>query len=312
MSKKQNFKTITSATQLLLDSGENDSVDYKRDIKGLKSEDLVAFANSPNGGSILIGVEEIEENGVTIGRVVGCETSDQSRLNIVTKALNCIPPISITVTIENTKENPFFKIVIPESNLKPHCTLSGTYKIRKDNRNSVLTPEELLELFLEKEAKKFNRKFKKATKKLFKNIDSVNQSVSFMESTIVSSIQNISSTLEWTEMEASDAKSTIDSVESYVIKLTKDQNLLQRRVKSILKHHEITDPKKYDHMNEVATQIIKELESNDSLLERGRKGELEFTDSSNFNLTEEEKQLIVKRSIEHIDSKRGKNKDEEE
>ena len=46
----------------LLDAGKNKDVDYKEKVKGLNSEDLVAFINSRKGGAILIGICEVAEN----------------------------------------------------------------------------------------------------------------------------------------------------------------------------------------------------------------------------------------------------------
>ncbi|WP_108171858.1 helix-turn-helix domain-containing protein [Christiangramia gaetbulicola] len=314
MKIKQTFKTLTKSTEKLLEFGENETVDYKRDLKGLKSEDLVAFANSENGGIILIGVEEKSNGKTQIGEIYGCDTSDKSRLVIMSKALACIPPISLSIIIENTNKKPIFRLEIPSGIQKPHCTSGGTYKIRKDGRNSVLTPNEILEIYLTKEAKKFNKQFKKATKHLVENIDNVSSTIDFMESTISSKVENISSLLEWTEMSASDTKSTVETIDTYVKTILKEHRNTEIRVKSLIEHNEIKDPVRLRYMSQMAESLVEEYERDEKLFEQALKGEISFEDDSVWKLTDEEKKLIVMKSAEYLYEKRypGQKFDEEE
>jgi hypothetical protein len=314
MKIKQTFKTITKITKDFLKSGENEKVDYKRDLKGLKSEDLVAFANSDNGGAILIGVDEKSNGKTQIGEIYGCDTSDKSRLVIMSKALACIPPISLSIFIENTNEKPIFRLEIPSGIQKPHCTSGGTYKIRKDGRNAVLTPNEILDIYLIKEAKKFNKQFKKATKNLVDNIDNVTSTIDFMQSNISSKVENISDLLEWTESSASDTNSTVDTIDSYVRTILKEQRNIDIRVESIIEHNEIKDPVRLIYMSEIAENLIPEYEKDEELFQKALKGEISFEDDSKWNLTDEDKNLIIQRSAEFLNEKRNpkKNTDEEE
>lgn len=309
MKIKQTFETITKITKEFLQSGENEKVDYKRDLKGLKSEDLVAFANSDNGGTILIGIDEKSNGKTQVGEIYGCDTSDKSRLVIMSKALACIPPISLSIIIENTGDKPIFRLEIPSGIQKPYCTSGGTYKIRKDGRNAVLTPNELLDIYLIKEAKKFNNQFKKATKHLVKNIDNVTSTIDFMQSTISSKVENISNLLDWTESSASDTKSTVDTIDSYVRTILKEQRNIDIRVKSIIEHNEIKDPVRLRYMSEVAENLIGEYEKDEELFQKALKGEISFDDNSKWNLTDEDKKLIIKRSAEFLNNKRNPKKD---
>lgn len=312
MKIKQTFKTLTKITKDFLKSGENEKVDYKRDLKGLKSEDLVAFANSDNGGTILIGVDEKSNGKTQVGEIYGCDTSDKSRLVIMSKALACIPPISLSIFIENTNEKPIFRLEIPSGIQKPHCTSGGTYKIRKDGRNSVLTPNEILDIYLIKEAKKFNKQFKKATKNLVENIDNVTSTIDFMQSNISSKVENISNLLEWTESSASDTNSTVDIIDSYVRTILKEQRNIDIRVESIIEHNEIKDPVRLRYMSKVAENLIGEYEKDEELFQKALKGEISFEDDSKWNLTDEDKKLIIQRSAEFLNEKRNPKKDTDE
>ena len=312
MKIKQTFKSITKITKEFLESGENEKVDYKRDLKGLKSEDLVAFANSEIGGTILIGVDEKSNGKTQIGEIYGCDTSDKSRLVIMSKALACIPPISLSIYVENTNDKPIFRLEIPSGIQKPHCTSGGTYKIRKDGRNAVLTPNEILEIYLIKEAKKFNKQFKKATKHIVDNIDNITATIDFMDSNISSKVENISSLLDWTEMSASDTKSTVDTIDSYVRTILKEHRNTESRVKSLIEHHEIKDPVRLRYMSEIAENLIEQYEKDEELFQKALKGEISFEDDSKWNLTDEDKKLIIKRSAEYLFEKRNPKEDSDE
>jgi predicted HTH transcriptional regulator len=140
------YKTLSQKSQLLIKKSEGYDVDFKMNVKGLESEDLVAFANSEGGGTILLGVDEIETSNGQRGKVCGCDISDNSKLSIINKAEYCAPPIEIKIFTENLSSKPIFRIEIPSSNLKPHCTQKGIYKIRGDGRNVPLLPNDLLVL----------------------------------------------------------------------------------------------------------------------------------------------------------------------
>ena len=305
MKIKQSFKTLTKTTKELLEFGENEKVDYKRDLKGLKSEDLVAFANSDIGGTILIGVDEKSNGKTQKGEIYGCDTSDKSRLVIMSKALACIPPISLSIFIENTDDKPIFRLEIPSGSQKPYCTSGGTYKIRKDGRNAVLAPNEMLDIYLVKEAKKINKEFKKATKHLVENINNIT-------STISSKVEDISSSLGWTEMEASDTKNKVDTIDSYVRTILKGNRNTEIRVKSLIEHYEIKDPVRLQHMSEVAENLVEQYEKNEELFQMALKGKISFEDDSKWNLTDEDKKLIVKRSAKYLFEKRNPKKENEE
>lgn len=158
---------ISARAQALLDRQEGKDVDFKRQLSGLASADLVAFANSPTGGTILIGVDEVaSNNGLQRGVLVGCPVGDKERLIILNKAESCVPPVEVEVYVENADELPFLRIEIPSGADKPYCTRKGIYAIRGDGRTKALLPGRLLSLFLETEAEQFFTRFREATGEL--------------------------------------------------------------------------------------------------------------------------------------------------
>jgi len=94
VAKTKQYAGISRRAKFLLKSGESREVDYKENLKGLHAEDLVAFANSANGGAILVGVEEFTSTaGIQQGRPVGCPVDDAARLQVLSKALSCSPAV---------------------------------------------------------------------------------------------------------------------------------------------------------------------------------------------------------------------------
>lgn len=146
---------------------ESFDVEYKQHIKGLDSGDLVAFANSEQGGIIYIGVKEDRDKvGKQIGKVVGHKINDTFKLSILDKAQSCVPPVNVSIETIEVNGKSLYKINIPPGLYKPYCTKGGTYKIRGDGQNHALTPNQLLSIFMENEREKFVDRFKEATTEL--------------------------------------------------------------------------------------------------------------------------------------------------
>lgn len=166
------YPGLSEKAERLLGSQENSILDFKESVGGLSSEDLVAFANSVSGGTILLGVREgKDDNGRQSAEIVGCETGDKAKLSILSKAASCMPPVDVTVIIENSEgRKPFLRVEIPSGTGKPYCTAGGTYKLRGNARNDPLSPDRLLQLFMEAENDRFMQRFSSATEDLENSI----------------------------------------------------------------------------------------------------------------------------------------------
>ncbi len=168
--KKQEYKGISKESKELLSAKEGYDTEFKRSLNDLETEDIVAFANSDGGGVIFIGVEEIKQpDGQKISKIVGCPIGEEEKLKILNRAMSCIPPIRVDVVIENLDNKPFFRIDVPSGPVKPYCTSKGTYRTRGDGRNLPLSPDRLLEMFMEKEGQAFIDRFRNATRSLETN-----------------------------------------------------------------------------------------------------------------------------------------------
>lgn len=254
------FKALTTRTKRLLASPEGFDVDFKSDAEGIKQKDLIAFANSANGGTILVGVEEYTNaSGVQRGRVCGCSVDDGSALKIRNQAADCIPPIELEMITENINEKPIFRLEIPQSNKAPHCTKKGEYSIRSDRRTRGLFPEELLAIFLQKESEQFLDKFRQAITETEEKIDEmryqlsadtieIHDIVSQLKEEVGQELSNIFAHAEEASMNSDEAKSTIDEVwgivndEQRFKDIETDLSCLQKSVDAIVAHMGLSDP----------------------------------------------------------------------
>ena len=165
------YAAISSKALSLLSRSEGYELEFKENLHALEPEDLVAFANSPEGGVILVGVRERKaDNGRQRGVVVGCPVGDPEKLSIVNKAESCVPPIAIDVIVENAEAKPFFRVEIPSGPNKPYATAAGTYKIRGNGRTLPLLPSRLLAMFMASENREFVERFRVATRELERDV----------------------------------------------------------------------------------------------------------------------------------------------
>lgn len=212
----------------LINREESYDVEFKESLASLKAEDLVAFANSNSGGTILIGVKDTKTpDGRQVGVPVGCTISDEGKLNILNKAQSCRPPINIKIATHIINNVSIYKIDIPSSEYKPYCTDGGTYKTRGDGQKKSLSPNELLSLFMQNEKDKFITSFQDATKEMeSKLVDTRNilkeetekmlANLKSMETNIHSSLKDIFSSAENAESSADSIESTVDNIEGTV------------------------------------------------------------------------------------------------
>jgi predicted HTH transcriptional regulator len=154
---------ISKETQNLLDKVVEDrDFDFKENAKGLKADQIVAFANS-GGGVILLGVED------NTSSIVGCGGSSPSEIDeikgqINAKAASCHPPIPVDIQVENIDAGkPIYRITIPPIT-DLCCTAEGVYKKREDGRNVFVSPTEIKSRVLEIETEEFTERLEAAAK----------------------------------------------------------------------------------------------------------------------------------------------------
>jgi hypothetical protein len=312
MTKQRNYRGVSRRARNLLRSGEDIDVDYKENVKGLHPEDLVAFANSKKGGAILIGVKEVSDlNGKQKGEPIGHDIDDSTRLKIMSKALSCSPPIQIEIFIENLNHLPFIRIEIPSGSHKPYSTNSGTYKIRADGRNMPLLPEQLLNMFVEREGEEFRKRFSEATRNLESNMTAALELVENLEHVISRKIEEIGDTLGWAEYKAGDAADTIETVQGQVHSLTIEAKNQKDRIKAILHKINAEDPVKLKAERETLEYLVQKLKKDPSLLAAVSEGRaLSVSLSGEFaeELDKEDLNRLLTKAVKEVLAEKSDNK----
>ena len=173
------YSGIRRETRRMIDGWEGRTVDFKLTHAAVTAEDLVALANA-QGGTLLVGVEEVNTPEGQRGRIVGCDVSDRTRNAIVSRANGCTPPVQMALTCENMKRpnRQVMRIDVPQSGMKPHCTQGGTYKVRIQGQNAALLPQQLLAMFLEREGDTFLARFRQAALELMQQLEEIESSIS--------------------------------------------------------------------------------------------------------------------------------------
>ncbi|WP_180336057.1 AlbA family DNA-binding domain-containing protein [Pleomorphomonas diazotrophica] len=265
MPSKKISKTVTADTAKLLQAGEGDRVDFKRGPDGVSAEDLVAFANA-GGGAILAGVDErADDGGAQVGVVVGCDVGDGTILQIANKALGCIPPIAIDVSIENDDDKSFLRINVPSSATKPHCTPKGVYCTRAGRRNRALHPTELLKIFLESEARAFAERFEAAAGRITNELGE-------LEESLESSIQNMADQLGWADSKLGDTESALATIQVYVTRINSETNDIASRLRTMFRQDKRDDPVTERERNKLRGELVDQLLNDRKLLDTLAKG----------------------------------------
>lgn len=258
MTNRKRMQFLSDTTRGFLSSGEGQLVDFKRAPDGVSAEDLVAFANAAEGCTILAGVGEQTLDGAQVGVVIGCDVGDNAILQLLNKAISCLPPVSIDIGIENMADKPILRIAVPPSPTKPHCTPKGVYCRRDGARNRALHPTELLRIFLETEAQVFAERFESAA-------DHIVQEIGNLESSLESTINNMAAQLGWAESNLDDTSSAIDTVLAYAKRIDGEASDIATRMRALFRQDKREDPVRDREQKELTEHLVKEISENASL-----------------------------------------------
>lgn len=245
------YKGLTKKTRELVNGSEGVDVEFKLIPSAVKPDVLVAFANSNLGGTILVGVEEFKGGkNIQKGRIIGCDCSDSSKLQIQNIASDCTPPIELQINIENINKKPILRIEVPSGRNKPYTTKSGSYKIREDGRSRALHPDELLAIFMNKEGDKFLSRFKESVLGLEALVEGMDNKVSTELEKLIISLRNLNKDVfihlediffqaSLSTEEASDAGDTVEEVWKRIDGIGKELSYIHSKIDSSIEEDKL-------------------------------------------------------------------------
>ena len=123
----------------IIQSGETDTVEFKRNVNSDISKELVAFANS-SGGRVFIGIEDD-------GMVHGVQVTNELKSRIQSIARDCDPAVLVELDVFNN----ILIINVPEGKNKPYRCATGFY-MRSGASSSKLSTDDIIE-FMQSEGK---------------------------------------------------------------------------------------------------------------------------------------------------------------
>jgi len=127
------------ALKAIIQAGEGNQVEFKRNVNSDISKEVVAFANS-SGGRIFVGIDDD-------GTIPGISLTNELKARVQTMARDCDPPVDV----ELEGFNNLLIIHVPQGANKPYRCTNGFY-IRTGAACAKLSTQEIIE-FIKSEGK---------------------------------------------------------------------------------------------------------------------------------------------------------------
>lgn len=209
----------------MLALGESGRYEFKRDADAVSSGLLAALANwvaadpAREVAHLLIGVDEIEEaatglvTGVPVGLPKGLDKS-VSRIQDVASKTRPIPVETLIVEEGVSQATPFIRVEVRPT-MPPHFDDQGRRQTRQGRSTRPLTDEELLRIYLDREAGSFALRFRQTSQGLQSAVGAVSNQVDQIATAIEERIaEPIAQLAATTDEAAAAARSAAGSADS--------------------------------------------------------------------------------------------------
>jgi len=131
---------VSKELLLTIETGENQTTEFKTTFQKEVIESVVAFANA-QGGKVFVGVNDN-------GEIVGVELKQETLQNWINQIkLSTSPSVIPDLHIEHIENNTIVVIDVKEYPIKP-ISYKNRYYMRKANSNHVMSMEEIADEYL--------------------------------------------------------------------------------------------------------------------------------------------------------------------
>ncbi|KDP06512.1 hypothetical protein MAV101_11240 [Mycobacterium avium subsp. hominissuis 101] len=224
---------------MLNTEGESGRFEFKQTARSVKPEVLCAAANwvaLERGGvaevTLLVGVGEVKnpQTGLVTGDILGLSDLESAVQTIQNSVRETRPvPVSVTIIEEAVATSkPFLRLKIRPT-FPPHFDAEGRRQTRNNASTRPLTDEELLDIYLDREAAKFEQRFRQTADRMESYlgdidgaIDRVTGDLGFIDSNIDRLSDDFGKLHEaaWTAaQEAEESRSLAEQLESTITDL---------------------------------------------------------------------------------------------
>jgi hypothetical protein len=231
---------VSETARTLLDTeGESARFEFKRRVDAASPTVLVAAANwvalepgNRDKVTLLVGVDEDPDDatGLVKGKIVGLKDLERAATTIQNYARETKPvPVDLTIIEEGVATTtPFLRLEIRPTS-PPHYDAEGRRVTRYNKSTRALTDEELLDIYLDREAAKFEQRFRRTASDLLASLRDVAATVEDMSVNLDDRVTRLHGAAWEAADEAQQSKSVAERLED-------DMRRLQSQVEGLDDH----------------------------------------------------------------------------
>ena len=252
----------------MLALGESGRYEFKRDVDAVTVGLLAALANwvaadpTREVAHLLVGVDEVEDKttGLVHGQPFGLPKGLDKAVSRIQDVASKTRPIPVEVFIveEGVAEPiPFIRVEVRPT-MPPHFDDQGRRQTRQGRSTRALTDEELLRIYLDREAGSFALRFRQVSEELRSAVGAVGSQVDQIaegiEKNVATPIMALTSTTHDAAEAAESASSSADSAASSADTVSYEVEHVQRLVREL---QEIVEDIQNDSTQNLAYRVIR-------------------------------------------------------
>ena len=262
------YQTVSDAATRMLALGESGRYEFKRDVEAVSVGLLAALANwvavdpTRDVAHLLVGVDEVEDkatglvSGVPFGLPKGLDKAVSRIQDMATKTRPI--PIDVFIVEESVAEKTPFVRVEVRPTMPPHFDDQGRRQTRQGRSTRALTDDELLRIYLDREAGSFAARFRQTSEELRSAVGAVGSQVDQIAEGIEKHIAEPIHRLTGTTVEAADAaasaSSSADSAAASADAVQYEVESVQRLVRDL---QVVVEELRDDSLQNLAYQVVR-------------------------------------------------------
>lgn len=266
-SEPSRYQEVSAVAQQMLALGESGRYEFKRDVDAVTVGLLAGLANwvaadpSREVTHLLVGVDEVEDKttGLVHGQPFGLPRGLDKAVSRIQDVASKTRPIPVEVFIveEGVAEpTPFIRVEVRPT-MPPHFDDQGRRQTRQGRSTRALTDDELLRIYLDREAGSFAMRFRQVSEELRSAVGAVGSQVDQIaegiEKNVATPIMALTSTTHDAAEAAGSASSSADSAASSADTVSYEVEHVRRLVREL---QEIVEDIQNDSTQNLAYRVI--------------------------------------------------------
>ena len=266
--KASRHQKVSAAAQQMLALGESGRYEFKRDADAVTAGLLAALANwaaadpTREVAHLLVGVDEVEDtatglvSGVPCGLPKGLDRA-VARIQDVASKTRPIPVDAFIVEEGVSEKTPFIRIEVRPT-MPPHFDDQGRRQTRQGRSTRALTDDELLRIYLDREAGSFAVRFRQTSEELQSAVGAVGSQVDqiaeAIEKHVAAPIQRLTGATAEAVDAAVYAASSADSAAASADSVEYEVGHVQRLVRDL---HDEVEELQDDSLQNLAYRVLR-------------------------------------------------------